>query len=88
MVKQLDSYKELRAMIEGILYQGIKIPFSPDEKAVSMGTIFGFWTEKNGQVAIVNRIFEMYLLDYFMAEEAVQSQADAKILIFTKEYIT
>lgn len=71
MVKQLDSYKELRAMIEGILYQGIKIPFSPDEKAVSMGTMFGFLTEKNGQVAIANRIFEMYFLNYFMAEEAV-----------------
>ena len=78
MVKQLDSYKELRAMIEGILYQGIKIPFSPDEKAVSMGTMFGFLTEKNGQVAIANRIFEMYLLNYFMAEEAVQSEIYAK----------
>ena len=78
MVKQLDSYKELRAMIEGILYQCIKIPFSPDEKAVSMGTMFGFLTEKNGQVAIANRIFEMYLLNYFMAEEAVQSEIYAK----------
>lgn len=65
-------------MIEGILYQGIKIPFSPDEKAVSMGTMFGFLTEKNGQVAIANRIFEMYLLNYFMAEEAVQSEIYAK----------
>ena len=78
MVKQLDQYSELRTMLENIIYQGMKIPFSPDEKAVSMGTMFGFLTEKNGQVAIANRIFEMYLLNYFMAEEAVQSEIYAK----------
>ena len=78
MVKQLDSYTELRAIIESIIYQGMKIPFSPDEKAVSMGVMFGFLTEKSGQVAIANRIFEMYLMNYLMAEEAVQSEVYAK----------
>ena len=70
MVRQLDLYKELRTMLENIIYQGLRIPFSPDEKAVSMGLMFGFLTEKNGQVAIANRIFEMYLLNLFMTEEA------------------
>lgn len=74
MVRQLDNYKELRTMMEGILYQGLKIPFSPDEKAVSMGCMFGFLKEKNGQVAVANRIFEMYLLNFFMTEEAVKSE--------------
>ncbi len=74
MVRQLDLYKELRVMLENIIYQGLKIPFSPDEKAVSMGLMFGFLTEKNGQVAIANRIFEMYLLNLFMTEEAGKSE--------------
>ena len=78
MVRQLDHYKELRAILEGILYQGMKIPFSPDEKAVSMGLMFGFLTEKNGQVGIANRIFEMYLLNLFMTEEAVKSEVYLK----------
>ncbi len=43
-----------------------------------MGVMFGFLTEKNGQVAIANRIFEMYLMNYLMAEEAVQSEVYAK----------
>ncbi len=73
MVRQLDLYKELRTMLENIIYQGLKIPFSPDEKAVSMGLMFGFLTERNGQVAIANRIFEMYLLNLFMTEEAGKS---------------
>ena len=74
MVKQLDQHSELRAMLENIIYQGIKIPFSPDEKAVSMGLMFGFLAEKNGQVAIANRIFEMYLMNLFMTEEAARSE--------------
>lgn len=74
MVKQLDLYDELRLMLENIIYQGMKIPFSPDEKAVSMGLMFGYLTEKNGQVAIANRIFEMYLMNLFMTEEAARSE--------------
>ena len=74
MVKQLDLYEELRTMLENIIYQGMKIPFSPDEKAVSMGLMFGYLTERNGQVAIANRIFEMYLMNFFMTEEAARSE--------------
>lgn len=74
MVRQLDIYRELRTMMEKILYQGMKIPFSPDEKAVSIGLMFGFLTERNGQVAIANRIFEMYLLNLFMTEESLKSE--------------
>lgn len=73
MAKQLDLYPELRTMIESILYQGRNIPFSPDEKAVSIGLMFGFLVEKKGHVAIANRIFEMYLLNLFMTEEAAKS---------------
>ncbi len=78
MVRQLDLYAELRTMLENIIYQGMRVPFSPDEKSVSMGRMFGFLTEKNGQVAIANRIFEMYLLNLFMTEEAGRSEIYAK----------
>lgn len=74
MAKQLDQYSELCMMIESILYQGRKIPFSPDEKAVSIGVMFGFLAEKEGQVAVANRMFEMYLLNLFMTKEALKSE--------------
>lgn len=74
MAKQIDLYRELRTILENIIYQGMKIPFSPDAKAVSIGMMFGFLTERNGQVAIANRIFEMYLLNLFMTEEAGKSE--------------
>lgn len=73
MAKQLDTYRELRDMIESILYQGKRIPFSPNEKSVSIGRMFGFLKEKDGCVEVSNRIFEMCLLNLFMAEEALGS---------------
>lgn len=78
MAKQLGSYQGLSDLIEGILYQGRQIPFSPDELSVSVGVMFGFLVEKNGYVAIANRMFEMYLLNLFMTKEAVKSDVYAK----------
>ncbi len=74
MVKQLDIYKELRTMIEEILYQGRQISFSPYVKSVSLGVMFGFIKEENGYIALSNRIFEMGLLNMFITEEAVGSE--------------
>ena len=73
MVKQLDTYQELRETLKSILYQGKQILFSPAEKPVSLGIMFSFLKEENGRIAVANRIFEMYLLNLFISEEAVKS---------------
>ncbi len=70
MTKQLDTYPDLRNMIENIIYRGKRIPFSPEEKSINLGVMFGFLKEENDHVAIANRIFEMCLLNLFMAQEA------------------
>lgn len=75
MVKQLDTFNDLRNTIEQILYQGRQISFSPAEKSMNLGLMFGFLKEENGHVAVANRIFEMYLLNLFIAEESIQSEA-------------
>lgn len=75
MIRQLDTYKELRGLIEETLYQGKRVPFSPDAKAVNMGLMFGFLKEKDGQIAMANRIFEMRLLNMFITEESLKSDA-------------
>lgn len=74
MVKQLDLYNDLRNMIEQILYQGRQISFSPAEKSINLGLMFGFLKDENGHVVIANRVFEMYLLNLFIAEESVRSE--------------
>ncbi len=78
MVRQLDTYKELEALIEGILYQGRRIPFNRDEKAINIGVMFGFLKNMGGRVAVANRIFEMRLLNLFVTREAIRSEIYAK----------
>lgn len=74
MVKQLSIYKDMRNLIEQILYRGRRISFSPGEKSMNLGLMFGFLKEENGYVTVANRIFEMYLLNLFIAEESVKSE--------------
>lgn len=50
MVKQPDLYSGLRFMPENSIYQGMKMPFSPDRKPAGTELIFGRLTERNGQV--------------------------------------
>ena len=75
MIKQLDLYKDMRDMMEQILYQGKNFPYSPYVKPVQLGVMFGYLKEKDGYIAVANRIFEMGLLNMFVTEEALKSDA-------------
>lgn len=75
MIRQLDIYKELRHILEDIIYRGKQISYSPDVKSIEIGVMFGFLKEENGRVEVANRIFEMRLLNMFITEEAVRSEA-------------
>lgn len=78
MMRQLDTYKELETLIEGIIYQGRRIPFNRDEKAINIGAMFDFLKNRDGQVTVANRIFEMRLLNLFVTREAIRSEIYAK----------
>ena len=41
---------------------------------VSIGVMFGFLKENDGQVAVANRIFEIWFYNLFIAEEAIKSK--------------
>lgn len=78
MTKQLDVFGDLYKIVEDIIYCGKKIPFSLEVKSISLGNMFGFLKEENGHVAIANRMFEMCLLNMFMAKEAINSDVYAQ----------
>ena len=68
MIKQVESYPELRDMLQAILFQGSLLAYNPDHIAVSLGAMFGFIKEKNGYITVSNRIFEVRLYNYFLSE--------------------
>jgi len=69
LVKQLDTYPDLRDMAERIIYQGEREPYNPDVPYINLGMMFCYLKEENNQVVIANRIFEMRLLNLFIVEE-------------------
>ena len=75
LTRQLDIYKDLRALIEEILYQGKKIPFNPYVKSVNLGLMFGYLKENDGRIVVANRIFEMSLMNMLITEESLKSDA-------------
>ena len=87
MVKQLNQYQDLYHMIEDIIYRGKQITYSREQRSINLGVMFGFLKEKNGHVVIANRMFEMCLLNLFMAQEAgsdAYSRGDSDRIQFVK----
>lgn len=74
MAKKMKDYPKLGTMLRDILFCGKGIPFNLGTELVSMGTMLGFLKEENGQVAIANRIFEIWFYNLFIAQDAIDSK--------------
>lgn len=68
MIKKLADYPKLKRMVQDILFYGSTYPFERDNHLIGLGVTFGFIREKDGTVAIRNRIFETKLYDLFLSE--------------------
>ena len=74
MTKKLLDHPQLKEMLQHILFGGIDFPFKRETPVVDLGVTFGFLKDKNGIVAVSNRIFETQLYDMFLAEMAVNNK--------------
>lgn len=61
-------------MLQNILFGGIDFPYKRETPIIDLGVTFGFLKDKNGIVAVSNRIFETQLYDMFLAEMAVNNK--------------
>ncbi|MDE7014108.1 MAG: hypothetical protein K2P19_05460 [Kineothrix sp.] len=63
------------------MFNGKKIPYSPDEYAINLGNMFGYLKNEDGSVAIANRIFETRLYNRYLTEDMMENAiADAAVL--------
>lgn len=79
MIKHLSEYPELSGMLQNILFNGQSYPFNAYNNIINIGVMFGFLAERNGNVCIANRVFEMHMYNYFISEEISKSQ-DSRIV--------
>lgn len=73
MAKKVKDYPELKKLLYDILFCGRSIPYNSGTELVSIGSMFGFLKDDDGQVAISNRIFEIWFYNLFIAEEAIEN---------------
>ena len=74
MAKKVKDYPELGNMLRDILFCGKGIPFNLGTELISIGSMFGFLKDQEGQVAIANRIFEIWFYNLFIAQDAIDSK--------------
>ena len=72
MIGKLHSYPKLNSMLRTLLFTGRTFSYSNDESIVDIATMFGFVKNRNGTVAIANRIFETRLYNYYLSESELQ----------------
>ena len=68
MVKKLAQFPKLHDMLYEILYTGRRVTFNRDDREINIAGMFGYIYDKNGAVAIANRILEMRLYNLFVTE--------------------
>ena len=61
MTKKLLDYPQLKEMIQNILFSGVDFPFKREMPLIDLGVTFGFLKDRDGIVAVSNRIFEIRL---------------------------
>lgn len=74
LTKKLLDHPQLKEMLQNILLGGVDFPYKRETPIIDLGVTFGFLKDKNGIVAVSNRIFETQLYDIFLAEMAVNNK--------------
>lgn len=87
MTKKLLDYPQLKEMLQNILFAGVDFPFKRETPIIDLGVTFGFLKDKNGIVAVSNRIFETQLYDMFLSETAVNNQMYMKVSSDRNQFI-
>lgn len=67
MIGKLADYSELNTMLSSLLFAGENTVYNPDNLAISDATMFGFVKNRQGNVAVANRIFEARLYNYYLS---------------------
>lgn len=73
MIKNLETYGQLRKLLCNILFQGITFPYSPDYFITELGRSFGFLKVQHDAVVIANRIFETRLYNLFLTDDMIKN---------------
>ncbi len=73
VVKKLDQFPKLHEMLYEVLYSGKRVTYNRDDREMNIAGMFGYIYDKDGAVAVSNRLLEMRLYNLFVAEASKKS---------------
>ena len=65
VVKKLDQFPKLHEMLYEVLYSGKRVTYNRDDREMNIAGMFGYIYDKDGAVAVSNRLLEMRLYNLF-----------------------
>ena len=79
--KKLTDFPQLRDMLYAMLFQGITYPYHAYSNIISVGESVGFIKERNNQVVVANRIYEMWIYNLFIAEDSLHDKTIVEVVV-------
>lgn len=65
--EKLLSYPELNTMLRSLLFMGKTVAYNYYEPSINIATMFGFVKNQNNMMVVANRIFEIWLYNYYLS---------------------
>ncbi len=75
LIGKLLNYSDLDNTIKTLLLIGKSVTYNENNPMLDIATMFGFIKNKNGFVAISNRIFETVLYDYYLSSTEMKNNS-------------
>jgi hypothetical protein len=70
IIKNLEAHPDLYRLIYDLLIVRREAPYSERDPVVNRAVMFGFIAAGGGKIRIANRIFELWITDYFISKDA------------------
>lgn len=74
LINKLEDDKNLRNLLYNVLFLGQKISYNIDNVVIENAAMYGFISNRNDCVSAANRIFETRIYNWFISQEATDSQ--------------
>ena len=74
LIKQIEDHPDLDKLLYGILFEGLRRPYNPDNNLYQRGSMYGFLAKRDTDICISNRIFQTRFYNYYLDKETLDEE--------------
>jgi uncharacterized protein YerC len=76
LAKNLENNRELYDFLYSLLIVGERKSFNINDPVIRLGSMYGYIENRTGQTAVSNKIFEIWMTNYFISKDANARRID------------